>query len=152
MRYRSTSITTLSCSSRSRCDGDHKNAFFTAEAGRPRWQPSSAPHRPDVFVFRGDPLKAPLLARPALPSRRSSGSQEIDLRSPSPAPATAGTLVEIGTAHFGWESAGAFKGIICDDIFSEFESVYRIARDLAKGRSLRRSDRLRNCFGAIAFP
>jgi hypothetical protein len=75
-------------------------------------------------VFRGDPLKAPLLARPALPSRRSSGSQEIDLRSPSPAPAAAGTLVEIGTArpqHFGWESAGAFKGIICDDIFSEFE-------------------------------
>jgi hypothetical protein len=44
------------------------------------------------------------------------------------------------------------KGIICDDIFSEFESVYGIARHLAKGRSLRRSDRLRNCFGATAFP
>jgi len=30
--------------------------------------------------------------------------------------------------------------------------VYGIVRDLAKDRSLRRSDRLRNCFGAIAFP
>jgi hypothetical protein len=151
MRYRSTSITTLSCSSRSRCDGDHKNAFFTAEAGRPRWQPSSAPIVPTSSCSAETRSKLrSLRGRRCLRGGRADRRKLICghrlLRQQQRAPSSRSAR---RPQHFGWESAEAFKGIICDDIFSEFESVYGIARDLAKRRSLRRSDRLRNCFGAF---